>query len=418
MVCRSGNALALVMLAALSLAPGAAAWAWPVDGPVLRPFVAVADPYAGGQHRGIDIGAPTGSEVRSATTGVVAFAGRLPTHGLWLTVRTGDGCSVTLVHLGSIGVSVGTRVSQGDVVGTVGPTGDPEGTAPYVYLGMRRTADPNGYIDPLTLLPSRHPPEQPPPVQPKQQAQPPAAPLPARRSASPGAAGHRGSRPTASRGHGGHRSAAAPVSAAARTHPRSTPRTGTVGRQRAKRSRAAARTVRERASHARPIVTLPRARELRHPPVAVPAVRERLAAERRRPRVVPARPGRSGRTLLIALGVICVVLPAIGFACARLRRLVSARRFAQPPLRKMSSTEPAPEEGLPEPSITAHLRRRRVAVRERPKAPRACRRLRCSVGHHRPVSPAAGRRRPDGQRYRRARHSRDDRLRSRGSVAA
>jgi hypothetical protein len=165
MVCRSGNTLLVVLLAALVLSPGAAAWAWPVDGPVLRPFVSQGDPYAGGQHRGIDIGAPTGSDVRSAARGVVAFAGRLPRQGLCLTVRTEDGWSVTLVHLGSIGLPVGTQVSEGDVVGTIGPSGEPEGTEPYVYLGIRLTADPNGYVDPLTLLPPRQAPEQVPPVQ-------------------------------------------------------------------------------------------------------------------------------------------------------------------------------------------------------------------------------------------------------------
>src|SRR5438093_1092252 len=72
MVFRSGNAILFLILVALALAPGASAWAWPVDGPVLRPFVSEGDPYAGGQHRGIDIGAPTGSDVRSAAGGRAA----------------------------------------------------------------------------------------------------------------------------------------------------------------------------------------------------------------------------------------------------------------------------------------------------------------------------------------------------------
>lgn len=142
MVCRSGNILLAALISALVLSPGASAWAWPVAGPVLRPFVSDGEPYGGGQHRGIDIGAPMGSDVRSATSGVVAFAGRLPRQGLCLTVRTADGWSVTLVHLGSIGVTVGTQVGEGDVVGTIGPSGEPEGTEPYVYLGIRLTAGP------------------------------------------------------------------------------------------------------------------------------------------------------------------------------------------------------------------------------------------------------------------------------------
>src|SRR5262245_20257233 len=263
MVFRSGNAVLVVMIAALALAPGASAWAWPVDGPVLRPFAAEGDPYAGGQHRGIDIGAPRGSEVRSATTVVVAFAGGLPTQGLCLTVRTEDGWSVTLVHLGSIGVSVGTQVSQGDVVGTIGPSGDPEGTEPYVHLGIRPTADPNGYVDPLTLLPPRHVPEQPAPPQQAQQSQAPAAPVPARRAAPPRSAGQRGRAPTASHGHAANRSATR-VRGTPPERTRSAPRSGGVGHQRAGRASTPRRTVRERAPHARSAATRPPARARRH----------------------------------------------------------------------------------------------------------------------------------------------------------
>src|SRR5262249_55890080 len=171
-------------------------------------------------------------------------------------------------------------------------------------VATRGTAHPTGYVDPLTLLPLRHVPEQPPPVQPKQQAQPPAAAVPARRSAPSRSTGSRGSRPTASRGHGGHRSAALPSRAAARTNARSAPRAGTVWRPQARRAQATGRTVREPSSQARSVVTRPRARKLGHLPVAVPAARERRAAETTRPVEVGARSGRSGRALLIPLGVI------------------------------------------------------------------------------------------------------------------
>ena len=62
---------------------------------------------------------------------------------------------MTLVHLGSVGLPVGTAVGEGEVVGTIGPSGEPEGPEPYVHLGIRLTADPNGYLDPLSLLPGQ-----------------------------------------------------------------------------------------------------------------------------------------------------------------------------------------------------------------------------------------------------------------------
>ncbi len=146
--------LAVVAAAVLS-APAAHAWTWPVNGPVLRPFSFGANPYLGGQHRGIDVGGPPGASVRAPAGGAVTFAGSVPSGGKSLTIQTGDGYSVTLVHLGSIDVPRGSSVTDGAPVGTVGPSGDPEIDGPYVHLGVRVSSDPQGYLDPLAFLPPR-----------------------------------------------------------------------------------------------------------------------------------------------------------------------------------------------------------------------------------------------------------------------
>jgi hypothetical protein len=136
--------------------PVAQAWSWPVQGPVLQPFVYdEAHPYAAGQHRGIDIGADAAGEtVVAPAAGTVSFAGSVPTSGKSVTIQTADGYSVTLTHLGSIVVSKGGTVAEGDSVGTIGPSGTPEFDQPYVHLGIRVTTDPNGYLDPLHVLPA------------------------------------------------------------------------------------------------------------------------------------------------------------------------------------------------------------------------------------------------------------------------
>src|SRR2546423_4451144 len=144
-----------VMACALVSVPCAGAWTWPVDGPILRPFAFGPDPYAGGQHRGIDIAAPAGAPVRAPASGQVSFSGTVPGGGRTVSIRTVDGYSVTLLHLGSLSVARGTTVAEGDAVGTVGPTGEVQEQEPYVYLGIRVAADPQGYVDPVTLLPSR-----------------------------------------------------------------------------------------------------------------------------------------------------------------------------------------------------------------------------------------------------------------------
>ena len=144
----------------------ALAWTWPVDGPVLRPFVLGDDPYAGGQHRGVDIGAPSGTPVRAPAAGSVSFAGTVPKGGKTVTIRTADGYAVTLLHLGAYSVTRGAAVGEGDLVGSVGAA-EATGSAPFLYLGIRRADEPDGYLDPLGLLPPPAPaPQDPAPTDP------------------------------------------------------------------------------------------------------------------------------------------------------------------------------------------------------------------------------------------------------------
>ena len=144
------------VLAALFFVPGAGAWAWPAAGDVVQPFsFDPAHPYAAGQHRGIDIAGDAGSTVVAPEGGSVSFAGTVPTSGKSVTILTGDGYAVTLTHLGSVLVTKGAAVAEGDAVGTIGPSGDPEVATPYVHLGIRIASDEEGYLDPAGFLPAR-----------------------------------------------------------------------------------------------------------------------------------------------------------------------------------------------------------------------------------------------------------------------
>ena len=174
------RALIVVLAAALVIVPTAGAWTWPVKGPVLQKFVLGDDPYAAGQHRGIDIGAGVGEPVLAPTSGTVSFAGTVPVSGKAVTIQTADGYSVTLTHLGSTSVRRGETVGEGAAVGTIGPSGEVAHDVPYVHLGIRRTEDPNGYVDPLLFLPAPvAPPTAPTPTPPVTPAPPPAPAPPA-----------------------------------------------------------------------------------------------------------------------------------------------------------------------------------------------------------------------------------------------
>ncbi|HKA26598.1 MAG TPA: M23 family metallopeptidase, partial [Gaiellaceae bacterium] len=148
------RALIVAFAAALVIVPAAGAWTWPVKGPVLQKFALGSNPYAAGQHRGIDIGAAAGDPVVAAASGTVSFVGTVPASGRVVTIQTAEGYSVTLTHLGSTSARRGETVGEGSIVGTIGPTGDVEHDTPYVHLGLRHSEDPNGYVDPLLFLPA------------------------------------------------------------------------------------------------------------------------------------------------------------------------------------------------------------------------------------------------------------------------
>ena len=144
-----------VLLAFLAGASPAHAWTWPASGPVLRHFSYDGDPYAAGQHRGVDVGGSSGEPVLAPAAGSITFAGTVPGGGRTITIRTPDGFAVTLLHLGTITEVRGASVAEGAHVGTLGSSGTSEWAQPYVHLGIRQASDEAGYLDPENFLPPR-----------------------------------------------------------------------------------------------------------------------------------------------------------------------------------------------------------------------------------------------------------------------
>ena len=147
--------IALTLLALL-LPAEARAWTWPVSGEVVTRYRNGPDPYAGGQHRGIDIAAPAGAAVVAGRAGTVVFAGSLGGAGLTVSVRTSDGrFDTSYLHLGSTAVARGAAVSEGDPIGTVGTSGRMTVGEPHLHFGVRTAGTRHDYHDPLALLPPR-----------------------------------------------------------------------------------------------------------------------------------------------------------------------------------------------------------------------------------------------------------------------
>jgi murein DD-endopeptidase MepM/ murein hydrolase activator NlpD len=161
-------------------APARAEWLWPLHGTVITPYRNGEDPYADGQHRGIDIAAPVGSRVVAATAGEVRFAGTAGSSGLTVSVRTADGrFDTSYLHLSAISVREGRSVSAGDTLGAVGNTGSRSATESHLHFGVRDAGTRHTYRDPLDLLPPRPPPQAP------ETPQPTPAPVPVPRPVGP-----------------------------------------------------------------------------------------------------------------------------------------------------------------------------------------------------------------------------------------
>jgi Peptidase family M23 len=150
---RSFLTAAVVLVAVLVASePAHAAWVWPVRGQVITTYRNGDDPYAGGQHRGIDIAAPVGSAVVAAAGGEVRSAGTAGSSGLTVSVRTSDGFDTSYLHLASVSVREREVVSAGDTLGAVGMTGSRSASEPHLHFGVREAGSRHAYLNPLDFL--------------------------------------------------------------------------------------------------------------------------------------------------------------------------------------------------------------------------------------------------------------------------
>lgn len=105
-------------------------------------------------HEGQDIFAPRGTQVTSATDGVVVRVGENRLGGQTVSVLGAGGRVYYYAHLDAYaeGLKVGDVVTTGAALGSVGTTGNARGTPPHLHFGVYT---PGGAIDPLPLLTDR-----------------------------------------------------------------------------------------------------------------------------------------------------------------------------------------------------------------------------------------------------------------------
>lgn len=93
-------------------------------------------------HEGIDVYAPGGSEIRAPVSGTVEQVTGSRA-GKQVTLRADDGYTYIAAHLASFGAS--GRVAAGQVVGTVGSSGNAQGVPPQTHFEMHSGSVVNPY---------------------------------------------------------------------------------------------------------------------------------------------------------------------------------------------------------------------------------------------------------------------------------
>jgi murein DD-endopeptidase MepM/ murein hydrolase activator NlpD len=153
---------------------------WPIP---LQQVVKVGDtvvaqrPGSHQPHKGLDIFAAAGTEVRAATSGAVlrvvngseGTTDKQHRAGLFVDVKDASARIYRYLHLGSVALrrgrrlQAGDRIQAGDPIGTVAPTGESGvlHSAPHLHFEVRLSdydrsqEDYGAPIDPLSVLPLR-----------------------------------------------------------------------------------------------------------------------------------------------------------------------------------------------------------------------------------------------------------------------
>lgn len=86
---------------------------------------------------GVDIRAPIGTPVSAVGDGIVAYAGDRDSYGQLVVINHPGGRQTRYAHLQTIEVTPGQTIRQGDLLGTVGATGNPQFSIPHLHFEMR-----------------------------------------------------------------------------------------------------------------------------------------------------------------------------------------------------------------------------------------------------------------------------------------
>ncbi len=123
-------------------------WVLPVSGYRLTGRFGQSSGLWSSTHTGLDFAVASGTPIHAVANGTITATGYDGAYGNKTVLTLEDGTEVWFCHQTAFNVSVGDAVNAGDVIGSVGSTGN--STGPHLHLEIRPGAD--SPIDPFTRL--------------------------------------------------------------------------------------------------------------------------------------------------------------------------------------------------------------------------------------------------------------------------
>lgn len=119
-------------------------FAWPLpkgNKRITSPFGMRTHPVTGIRtgHKGVDLGASTGTDIYSIADGTVTFVGGIGNGGNAVYINHGSGIISKYMHMSGFGVTEGQSVSKGQLIGWAGATGRVTGPHLHLQIEVRGT---------------------------------------------------------------------------------------------------------------------------------------------------------------------------------------------------------------------------------------------------------------------------------------
>ena len=98
-------------------------------------------------HTGLDLATSTGTPIYPIASGTVTFSGWQGSYGYLVIVNHGNGVESYYAHCNTLNVGVGTQVTTGTMIATVGSTGNSTGAHLHLEIRVNGTAlNPQSYL--------------------------------------------------------------------------------------------------------------------------------------------------------------------------------------------------------------------------------------------------------------------------------